>query len=95
LILLFHFITATRGWISISTFNAYPGNYGLPFYQMNFFDRVTDPDKFLYRNFYPLMHMPDNAVFMNTQVPFTEMIFGYAGPRDRAEQTFRISIHRI
>jgi hypothetical protein len=34
--------------------------------------------------------MPDNAVFMNTQVPFTELIFGYAGPRDRAEQTFRV-----
>ncbi len=73
-----------------SAFNVYPGNYGLPFYQMNFFDRITDPDKFLYRNFYPLMHMPDNAIFMNTQVPFTEMVFGYAGPRDRAEQTFRV-----
>jgi hypothetical protein len=73
-----------------SGFNVYPGNYGLPLYQMNFFDRITNPDKFIYRNFYPFMHMPDNAVFMNTQVPFTEMVFGYAGPRDRAEQTFRV-----
>ena len=31
-----------------SPVNATLGNYGLPFYQINFFDRVTDPDKFLY-----------------------------------------------
>jgi hypothetical protein len=73
-----------------SVFNIFPGNYGLGMYQLNFFDRVTDPDKFLYRNFYPLMHLPENAYFVNTQVPFTEMIFGYAGPRDKAEQTFRV-----
>lgn len=73
-----------------SEFNAYPGNYGLPFYQMNFFDRVTDPDKFLYRHFYPIMHTPDNSLFMNTQVPFTEMVFTYAGSREKAEQVFRV-----
>jgi hypothetical protein len=73
-----------------SPFNAYPGNYGLPLYQINFFDRNTNPDIFLYSNYYPFMHLPDNAVFMNTQTPFTEMVFSYAGPTDRSDQTFRI-----
>ena len=73
-----------------SPFNAYPGNYGLPLYQINFFDRIADPDMFLYSNYYPFMHLPDNALFMNTQMPFTEMVFSYTGPSDRAEQTFRI-----
>jgi hypothetical protein len=31
-----------------SPVNASLGNYGLPFYQLSFFDRITDPDKFLY-----------------------------------------------
>jgi hypothetical protein len=73
-----------------SPFNAYTGNYGLPLYQMNFFDRVTDPNMFLYRYYFPFMHLPVNPVFMNTQVPFTELVFNYGGPRDVAEQTFRI-----
>ncbi len=73
-----------------SPFNAYPGSYGLPFYQLNFFDRVTDPDKYLSSNFYPLMYQPERYLFMNTQVPFTEFVWTYAGPRDQAEQTFRI-----
>jgi len=74
----------------VSEFNAWPGNYGQPLYQLNFFDRITDPDKFVYRYYYPYMHLPDNPVFMNTQVPFTEMSFIFAGPRDRAEQEFKI-----
>ena len=74
----------------ISEFNAWPGNYGQPLYQINFFDRITDPDKFVYKYYYPYMHLPDNPVFMNTQVPFTEMSFIFAGPRDRAEQEFKI-----
>jgi hypothetical protein len=73
-----------------SPFNAYPGNYGLPLYQINFFDRITDPDMYLYSSYYPFMHLPDNPVFMNTQTPFTEMVFSYAGPADRSDQTFRI-----
>lgn len=73
-----------------STFNATLGNYGLPFYQVNFFDRVTDPDKHLYANYYPLMHTASNAEFMNTQVPFTEMKWTNTEPREKAEQTFRI-----
>ena len=73
-----------------SPFNAYLGNYGLPLYQINFFDRITNPDMFLYSSYYPFMHLPDNAVFMNTQTPFTELVFTYAGPADRSDQTFRI-----
>jgi hypothetical protein len=74
-----------------SAFNAYPGNYGLPLYQINFFDRVTDPDMYLYRYYYPFMHLPSNQKFFNTQVPYTELVFTYAGPADRADQTFRVS----
>ena len=73
-----------------SQFNAGLGNYGLPFYQINFMDRVSDPDKFLYRYYYPLMHLPENTQFMDTQIPFTEMKWSYSGPRDKSEQTFRV-----
>jgi len=73
-----------------SSLNATPGNYGLPFYQINFFDRVTDPDKFLYTGYYPFMYVPEKAVFMNTQVPFSEMVWTYGAPRETAEQTFRV-----
>ncbi len=73
-----------------SPFNAYAGNYGLPLYQINFFDRITNPDMFLYTNYYPFMHLTDNPVFMSTQVPFTEIVFTFAGPRDRSDQTFRV-----
>jgi hypothetical protein len=73
-----------------SPVNATLGNYGLPFYQLNFFDRITDPDKFLYAYYYPLMHLPSNAVFMNTQVPYTELDWSFAGPVANSEQTFRV-----
>jgi len=73
-----------------SPLNATLGNYGLPFYQINFFDRVFDPDKFLYAYYYPFIFQPDNAVFMNTQVPFTEMVWTYGAPRETSEQTFRV-----
>jgi hypothetical protein len=73
-----------------SPVNASLGNYGLPFYQLSFFDRITDPDKFLYAYYYPLMHLPSNPVFMNTQVPYTELDWSYAGPVATSEQTFRV-----
>lgn len=73
-----------------SPFNATLGNYGLPFYQINFFDRITDPDKFLYSYYSPLLWQPENYVFMNTQVPFTELDWTFGGPRETAEQTFRV-----
>ena len=73
-----------------SPVNATLGNYGLPFYQLSFFDRITDPDKYLYKSYYPLMHLPSNSVFMNTQVPFTELDWSFAGPVASSEQTFRV-----
>jgi hypothetical protein len=73
-----------------SPLNATLGSYGLPFYQINFFDRVTDPDKFLYNYYYPLMYQPEKYTFMNTQVPFTELVWSYGGTTEIAEQTFRI-----
>ena len=73
-----------------SPLNATLGNYGLPFYQLNFFDRVSDPEKFLYANYFPLLYTPERAVFMNTQVPFTELAWTNGGPRETSEQTFRI-----
>jgi hypothetical protein len=73
-----------------SSMNATLGNYGLPFYQLNFFDRVTDPDKYLYSNYYPFMYLPDRYVFMNTQVPFTEAVWTFGAPRETSEQTFRV-----
>jgi hypothetical protein len=36
------------------------------------------------------MHLPSNAVFMNTQVPFTELNWSFAGPVANSEQTFRV-----
>jgi hypothetical protein len=73
-----------------SPVNATLGSYGLPFYQINFFDRISDPDKFLYSHYYPLMYGPDKALFMNTQVPFTELSWSFGGKKETAEQTFRI-----
>ncbi len=73
-----------------SPLNATLGNYGLPFYQLNFFDRISNPDEFLYSNYYPLMYVPRKAVFMNTQVPFSELAWTNGGPREVSEQTFRV-----
>ena len=73
-----------------SPLNATLGSYGLPFYQINYFDRIKDPDKFLYTSYYPFMYLPDKAVFMNTQIPFTELVWSYGAPRETSEQTFRI-----
>ncbi len=73
-----------------SPFNATLGNYGLPFYQINFFDRITDPDKFLYSYYAPFLWQPENFIFMNTQVPFTELDWTFGAPRETAEQTFRV-----
>lgn len=73
-----------------SPLNATLGNYGLPFFQLNFFDRISDPDNFLYEYYFPLMYTPARAVFMNTQVPFTELAWTNGGPRETSEQTFRV-----
>jgi hypothetical protein len=73
-----------------SPLNATLGNYGLPFYQLSFLDRISDPDEFLYSHYYPFMYIPRKALFMNTQVPFTELVWTNGGPRETSEQTFRV-----
>ena len=73
-----------------SPVNANLGNYGLPYYSLNFFDRINDPDKYLYSNHYHFMHTSDNALFMNLQVPFTELKWINSGEKEIAEQTFRV-----
>mgnify|MGYP001232420312 CR=1 FL=1 len=73
-----------------SDFNAYTGNYGLPLYQINFFDREWKPDRFLYAHYMPFMFTPSNTLFINTHVPFTELKWSNGGARSVAEQTFRI-----
>jgi len=73
-----------------SDFNAYTGNYGLPLYQINFFDREWKPDRFLYSHYQPFMWTPANTLFINTHVPFTEIRWTNGGARNVAEQTFRV-----
>jgi hypothetical protein len=73
-----------------SPLNITLGNYGLPFYQINFFDRISDPDKFLYTGYYPFMYLPDKPFFMNTQRPYTEAVWTFGAPRETSEQTFRV-----
>ncbi|HBQ81384.1 MAG TPA: hypothetical protein DD745_00680 [Bacteroidales bacterium] len=73
-----------------SPVNANLGNYGLPYYSVNFFNRINDPDRYLYYNHYRFMHNPENALFMNTQVPFTELKWVLSGEKEVAEQTFRV-----
>ena len=73
-----------------SDFNAYLGNYGLPLYQINFFDRQWEPDRYLYTYYFPFMYTPANTRFVNTHVPFTELVWTTGGGRTKAEQTFRV-----
>lgn len=73
-----------------SDFNAYTGNYGLPLYQINFFDREWKPDRFLYAYYLPFMFTPSNTLFINTHVPFTELKWSNGGAKSVSEQTFRI-----
>ena len=75
---------------SYSPVNAQLGNYGLPYYPVNFFDRISDPDKFLYSGLYHFMHTSESAVFMNVQVPFTELKWTIGGQKEKSEQTFRL-----
>jgi len=36
------------------------------------------------------MHVPQNAIFMDTQSPFTEASWSFGAPRETSEQTFRV-----
>jgi|WetSurMetagenome_2_1015567.scaffolds.fasta_scaffold18499_2 hypothetical protein len=73
-----------------SDFNFYPGNYGQPVYQLNFFDRDWSPDQYLYSYYKPYMFTPSNLLFFNTQVPFTELVFNFGGQKAYAEQSFSL-----
>ena len=73
-----------------SPVNAQLGNYGLPYYPLNFFDRISDPDKFVYSGLYHYMHTSESTVFMDVQAPFTELKWTIGGQREKAEQTFRV-----
>jgi hypothetical protein len=84
---LFHRYRVTDKY---SDFNAYPGNYGLPQYQINFFERDWQPDSYLSAYYLPFMFTPENTLFVNTHVPFTEMKWTNGGARSKSEQTFRI-----
>lgn len=66
------------------------GNYGLPILELDFFKRTIDPDRFIYRHYLPYMHSTANKVFVDTQVPFSEIIFTYGGGRNDAEQIFSV-----
>jgi hypothetical protein len=87
---MFSLFNRNRSSDKYSPFNAYTGNYGLPLYQMNFFDRPSDPSMFVYNYYYPFMHLPENAMFLNTKVPFTELFWTFGTPKLTSEQTFRV-----
>ena len=74
----------------LSDFNFYPGNYGQPLYQLNFFDRDMVPDDFLFSYYKPYMFSTSNLLFINTQTPFTELVFNYGGQKVAADQSFSI-----
>ena len=71
-------------------FYASLGNYGLPVLELDFFKRNIDQDRFVYKHYLPYMHHLGNKIFIDTQVPFTELLFTFGGGRTQAEQTFQV-----
>ncbi|MBN1388314.1 MAG: putative porin [Bacteroidales bacterium] len=74
----------------ISPFFQGLGNYGLPYMEIDFFDRPVDPEYFIYRNLRYFMHHAGNKLYIDTQVPFTELKWTFGGERQLAEQTLGI-----
>ncbi|MEA1885616.1 MAG: putative porin [Bacteroidota bacterium] len=74
----------------ISPFFQTLGNYGLPYVEMNFFDRPVDPEYFIYRHVKYFMHHAGNKFYVDTHVPFTELKWTFAGERKLAEQTLGV-----
>ncbi len=66
------------------------GNHGLPIEEYDFFSRTKNPDEFLYRHYKPYMHHLGNRMFIDTHVPFSEIVWSYGGKRATSEQTFRV-----
>ena len=75
---------------NISPFFQGLGNYGLPYIEMDYFKRSLDPEKFIYRHLQYYMHNADNKLFIDTQVPFTELKWTFGGERQLAEQTLGV-----
>lgn len=74
----------------ISPFFQNLGNYGLPYVEIDFFDRPVDPEFFIYRHLRYFMHHAGNKLYVDTQVPFTELRWTYGGERQLAEQTLGV-----
>jgi len=73
-----------------SPFYSSLGNYGLPVEEFDFFRRTYDPDQFIYRHYKPYMSHLGNKIYIDTQVPFSELVYSSGGARTEAEQTFRV-----
>ncbi len=73
-----------------SPFYSSLGNYGLPIEEFDFFRRTYNSDEFIYRHYKSYMSHLGNKVYVDTQVPFTELVFSYGGARAEAEQTFKV-----
>jgi len=74
----------------ISPFFQNLGNYGLPYIEVDFFDRPVDPEYFIYRHLRYFMHHAGNKMYVDTHVPFTELKWTYGGERNLAEQTLGV-----
>jgi hypothetical protein len=74
----------------ISPFFQNLGNYGLPYVELDFFERPVDPEYFIYRHLRYFMHHAGNKLYIDTQVPFTELKWTFGGERQLAEQTLGV-----
>jgi len=74
----------------VSPFFQSLGNYGLPYVEIDFFDRPVDPEYFIYRHLRYFMHHAGNLMYVDTQVPFTKLQWTYGGERKVAEQTLEV-----
>lgn len=74
----------------VSTFYSSLGNYGLPIEELDFFRRSFQQDEFIYRYYKPYMSHLANKVYVDTQVPFTELVYSYGGARTEAEQALKV-----
>lgn len=74
----------------ISPFFQELGNYGLPYTEIDFFDRPFNPDVFIYRHLRHYMHHAGNKLYVDTQVPFTELKWTFGDDRKLAEQTLGV-----
>jgi hypothetical protein len=74
----------------VSPFFQRLGNYGLSYMETDFFDRPVNPEYFIYRHLKYYMHYSGNKMYVDTQVPFTELQWTFGGERQEAEQTLEV-----